>query len=436
MQRKSLNKFLIIIGIVFASILFLINIIFIFRKNIYLNDEISINSYMNDYDYSILEKYINKNYVIDSSESTYSKSDEYEKILINFSKTVTEAFYDTKIKKKEFGNKYIVRKEFRIFSVSDYQFSDDSSKYSHTLNSILDLKSKLNSENVQLLKILDVKVCHYFENYYYLILKVEENNQIAYIEYKVVNEMSSGMLKIENMLYYTEKELESYNSNSIIKRFSASFLEASNKISDSLANELYNDVSKSVVKIEVYKGDSLVDTVNGFFIDSNVIVTTFDIFDIGLFQRYKYKIYANDDKLYTYEGILSFSRNYNVALIKTVQNTGIPVSFQYSPPFDNFDNVAAISYSNIHIGNYIELLPGQMYSFRVTLPLSSKYRGSPLINRDGKVIGINTSIAEDSSVLISVSVLLLANPYSSLSSLEDKEILSTYLVKPNRMEIR
>lgn len=433
-NKKSLDRF-IIIGIIIVAVLFFINLFIFFRKNMYLNNEIDIGSYMTDYDYSMLEKYVNKNYTLGNEKSEYSRSSDYEKILIDFSREVTEAFYDKKVTNDRFKNKYIVRKNFNVFSVSDYQDPGLNFKYNSTTNNILSLKFALNSQNISLEQIQDVKVYYYFKNYY-LILKVKESNQIAYIEYKVVNELSSGMLKIQNIVYYTESELNDYNDNNFIKRFNVSFFDKNPKISNFFANKIYNNSIKSIVKIEVYKEDSLIDTVTGFFIDTNVIVTTFDIFDSGIFQRYKYKIFSNDDKLYTYEGLLSFSRDDNIALIKTVQKTGTPLQIQSLPYFGDFDDVVALSYDGIYIGSYIETLVGKSYSFKIALPLGRESRGGPLIGSSGNVIGVNTKIMQNSSILISTSTLSLSNPFSNLEKLKDKDKLSSYLVKPNRMEIR
>ena len=167
-----------------------------------------------------------------------------------------------------------------------------------------------------------------------------------------------------------------------------------------------------------------------------MIVTTVDIFDSGIFQRYKYKIFSNDDKLYTYEGLLSFSRDDNIALIKTVQKTGTPLQIQSLPYFGDFDDVVALSYDGIYIGSYIETLVGKSYSFKIALPLGRESRGGPLIGSSGNVIGVNTKIMQNSSILISTSTLSLSNPFSNLEKLKDKDKLSSYLVKPNRMEIR
>lgn len=433
MNRSNIffSIFIIIVVVTFG-----INLVLLNSKHtslVELNSNIDVGSTMTHYDYGKLTEYIDTAYMI-YDNSNNNRNYEYEKKIISFAKEFTQKLFDRTYPPDDLMSKYYIRKQFNIFGISSEFNTDSNNKYSNNYNSILKLKNNLDKNNSLNIKINDIKVYYGYSDYYIVQIYLDSDK---ILELKIIYEASSDSLKVSDVLYFDQNTINEFkNNNSSIKRFN--ILEpldnSKSIITDDTANELKNKYIDSIVKIDVYDNNKKhIDTVTGFFIDSNIIVTTFDIFNDGIFRKYSYDISSMNGTKLTYNGIVTFSRNYNLAIIKIDEDYGKKVEVEYLNDCFKGDDVMVQSIDgSTYIGQVVEASYEAGYIVRTSLPLNAQDRGNIILNKDGKIIGINTYIDDTSNVLLSTQLLSILTPYNNIT----EHIKEVKAFKLNMLELR
>lgn len=398
------------------------------NDTINLNPSINISSIMPYYNYNKMLEYLDVKYKFNDSISDDIRDYDYEKKLILFAKEVTEKLFDDSYSVNDIMNKYYIRAPFNIFGFSNSYYYSSYNKYLNDYEYLSNLKKSLIENHSSYSKIQDFKVYYGYLDYYVIRLSLSnvDNGGNKILEYKIIYEDSSDRLKVSDVLYFDENIIEEYkNTNSNVKRFSIVDYsdENSGHITDERALELKNKYFGSIVKIDVNnKLGENVDTVSGFFIDKNILVTTFDIFNNGLLNNYRYLIKDMNGTNFTFDGIVTFSKNRNIAIIKTIEEKGVPIKFNnlYDEMVVHSDVMISSIDGNIYIGQFLEDMYDNSYITRSNLPLNKNDRGSILINSYGNIIGINTWINTNSDVLLSNQFASIYSIYNAIKESDDE----------------
>lgn len=433
-----------VIYTIIIFIIFILNLMFISKEKwLTLNLAIDLNSYMAEYDYDKLRAFIPDKYIIKEKEEETSerfiRSIEYEKKLIAYAKEVTVKLFDNSFSSDDMMYKYFRREPFRIFGFSESFYTSEYMVYLKNYNNFNELKNKIIDNNLSFESISDVKLYYAYPDYYVIQVYLNNVNTMGntILQYKIIKEESSDMLKVSNVLYFNEDYIsECYDKDSNIKRFNLDISDENYYITDSEVLDIYNKYYYSIVKINVYKEDEIIDRVTGFFINDNVIVTTFDIFNRGIFEKYKYEIVDYSGEKYSYKGMISFSGYYNLAVIEIDERVGKPVKLGYPVPSNIGESVIVPSFTgNIYVGTLNEIMDDGTYIINSNLLLNSIDRGSPIINSNGDLIGVNTRINLNSNLLISVKHYAILNVYNNLMA-DIKNSVDTFTLNPSIIEIR
>ena len=167
---------------------------------------------------------------------------------------------------------------------------------------------------------------------------------------------------------------------------------------------IYEQIASACVRIEVFdksgKGYGLG---SGFFIDSNgKLVTNYHV----IRTAYSIKVYNYAGREYEVESILGYNSKEDVAVIKVKSTsnpfleiastdsirTGDSVYTLGSPlGVDNVFTAGIVSNASVGVSGK------DMIAF--TAPIASGNSGGPLVNADGRVVGINTSTATNAQAL-------------------------------------
>lgn len=385
-----------------------------------LNSWIDTGNTMTHYDYDKLLGYIDTDYMI-YDNSNNNRNYEFEDKMISFAKEFTQKLFDNTYSSNDLMNKYYIRNSFNLFGISSQFNTDDSNnKYLNNYRSILNLKNSLDKTNSSYNKIKNIKLYYAYSHYYVIQLYLDTSSNDKILELKIIYENSSDSFKVSDILYIDNSYINDFKNNySKIKRFSVlDHKDGENTIiTDEAANELKNKYIDSIVKIDVYDNNKKhMDTVTGFFIDSDIIVTTFDIFNNGIFRQYDYDIHSMSGTKLTFKGIVTFSRNYNLAIIKIGEDYGTKIEMDYlNDGFRGDDIMVSSIDGSIYIGQTVDISYANGYIVRSSLPLQKQDRGNIILNNEGKIIGINTYVDNTSSVLLSTQLVSILNPYNNIT---------------------
>ena len=159
--------------------------------------------------------------------------------------------------------------------------------------------------------------------------------------------------------------------------------------------DLYQDVEYSIVTVATEKGSG-----SGFYVDTRLIVTNYHVID-GVTNGI---IIKSDESRSPFE-VVMISKRFDLALLK-VDTRGVPLKLGKCKEHRIGDEIAAI-------GSPFGQLTGTLSSgiisqfrnepdkeglvhhfIQFTAPISAGNSGGPLMNMDGKVIGVNAGIVE------------------------------------------
>lgn len=250
-------------------------------------------------------------------------------------------------------------------------------------------------------------------------------NLTLYFYYKELN----GEYKLYYLMGETDDDLEEYfeevktSENQGLKSLAYTYDSSLNDLYDfSKLNNLtaaetgniYDKNINQVVILNTYYNNSIVNTAGGYFLSNGVVVTTWNFIEKSLLNGEKIVIRDNKEQVYNVEGIITIDATANVALLKVTNSSQTGVIFGDYKKLVKEDPIFTIS-SKTGVGLSIQsgIIITTDNEIQSLLPLTEKDEGSPLININGEVIGINTSDSINTSVSIAKNV-------EALTKLQDK----------------
>lgn len=191
----------------------------------------------------------------------------------------------------------------------------------------------------------------------------------------------------------------SYESN-ISKVYSFDKL---NAVTDTEISNVFNKNANNIVFLNGYYNNMVVSSANGFFIDDGLIVTTWQFLEKSLLNA-QYITIKDLENAISIEGIVTVNPEADIAVIK-VKERNKNVSLGDSKTLNNEDPVIVISSkSGTGLVTQKGIITYNKEYIKTTIPLTDTDEGSPLLNINGEVIGINTSKLTNSSMSIANNV--------------------------------
>ena len=252
--------------------------------------------------------------------------------------------------------------------------------------------------------------------------------KVSKFSYQKVSDIEEYKAKIN------ECELEKYKTGKYLSVMLNSFLPKDidnteysklTNIDSEMVDKLYEkNVEKTVILSALGKKGKEVGYGYGFFIRPGVVVTTWNV--VKQFMKddvsVKYAV-TNDEKIYLIDGVITFSVDLNIAVLKLTEEVGERVSTGNPKKTNSGDPILAIgSPSGItsvaKVGVCAEYIDATIPVIKVNLPLEKGDDGSPLFNMDGEVIGINT-IKETENGVVCTSTSF-ATSIEMIKNIEDK----------------
>ena len=195
------------------------------------------------------------------------------------------------------------------------------------------------------------------------------------------------------------------------------------KISQEELNNIYNQNINNVVYFNSYYNNRIVSSANGFFINKGLVVTTWNFIEKSLIEA-QY-ITAKDSNLNSleFDGIVTANPLTDIALIKVKSNNNSMVKLGNFESINVEDPAITISSKS---GTGASIQTGIVISnddyIQTSIPLLNTDEGSPLLNQNGEVIGINTSKSTDSSISIAINSNVLKEIQNKFTNLDFDKI--------------
>ena len=277
---------------------------------------------------------------------------------------------------------------------------------------------------------------------YYYFLEIDGEYRLAYLFGETTDDLSQYFHEVEdNEVMNRIAIADSYESNlSSLYNF-----DQINQMSNEDFQRIYSSNINNIVYLVAYYNNKVVNAANGFFINDGIVVTTWSFLEDALIDAQYITIKGGNNQTYIVDGIITANPETDIAVIKLKEKTGNYVSLGDSMSLSTENPVVTISSK---LGTGLVLQKGIVISnddyIQTSIPLVDTDAGSPLFDKNGKVVGINTSKSTNTSVSISVNSKVLSEvqekfatvDFDSIETISFEKLKSEYYyVKYNEEKI-
>lgn len=267
---------------------------------------------------------------------------------------------------------------------------------------------------------------------YYYFIEIDNEYRLCYLYGETVDNINKYFDELES----TETKNKMAVSASYESNLSSIYnLDKLNNISEEKFNHIYNSNINNIVYLSAYYNNKVTLTANGFFINDGIVVTTWNFLENALIDSQYITIRDQNKRSYQIDGIVTANPETDIAVIKLKNKSEAYVKLGDSTKMSVEDPAITIS-SKKGTGLVVQkgIIVANDDYIQTTIPLSKFDEGSPLFDKDGNVIGINTSkststsisIAINSNVLKEVQDKLKMHDFDTIETISFEELKENY----------
>ncbi len=236
---------------------------------------------------------------------------------------------------------------------------------------------------------------------YYYFIKIDDNYRLCYLYGEYGDRVKEYFDELESSETKGTKAMSSTYQSNLSTLYNYDKL---NSITDDKLNQIYNQNINNLVYLSSYYNTSVINNANGFFISDGIVITTWSFLEKALVDSQYISVRDSNSNVYEIDGIITANPETDVVLIKLKNKTGNAVNLanstdlQVEDPLITISSKSGVSYiiqKGIVISN-----DGYIQS---SIPLSDNDNGSPLLNSDGQVVGMNTSKSTNTSISMAIN---------------------------------
>lgn len=255
---------------------------------------------------------------------------------------------------------------------------------------------------------------------YYYFIEIDGEYRLCYLYGEYGEEVEKYFSELENSESKDIKALvSSYNSNlSSLYDF-----DKLNAISIETLDSIYNKNINNLVYITSYYNNKLTNSANGFLINDGIVITTWNFLEKALINSQYIAIKDSNFNNYEIDGIITVNPDSDLVLIKLKERLGHSIEIGDSSSLTLEDPAITIS-SKSGVSYTIQkgiIISSDGY-IQTSIPLSATDEGSVLLNKEGQVVGINTSKSTNTSISMAVNSKALEEIKNKFNNIEFESI--------------
>ena len=248
----------------------------------------------------------------------------------------------------------------------------------------------------------------------YYFIKIGDEYKLAYLFGESGEELEGYFTELENKETKTAMQVVPSYDSKLRELYDYSKLDA---LTDNDISNIYNINQNNIVILNSYYNNYSVATANGFFINDGLVITTWNFIEKSLIEAQYIAIKDNIGNSYEIDGIVTANPETDIAVIKLKNKTNKKVVLGDSKNLKIEDPVITIS-SKTGVGLTTQkgiVLSNDGY-IQSAIPLTSTDEGSPLFDKNGNVVGINTAKQINTSISLAISSEILKEVQDKFNS--------------------
>lgn len=239
---------------------------------------------------------------------------------------------------------------------------------------------------------------------YYYFIKIDGVYRLTYLYGETTDNVHKYFNELEDSEMESMMLMSSYDSNlSNIYNFEKLY-----KMADKEIQNIYDINVKNIVYLRSYYNNKVVSNANGIFINNGIVLTTWSFIEKALIHSQYFTIKDNLGVTYNIDGIITANPETDVVVIKLKEKNGTSMKLG-SKDSISIENPAITLSSKTGMGLTIQkgIIISNGDYIQSSIPLTESDEGSPLFNKDGQLIGLNTSKLVSSGISIAIHMDIL-----------------------------
>lgn len=267
---------------------------------------------------------------------------------------------------------------------------------------------------------------------YYYFIKIDNEYRLTYLYGETTDNVKKYFNKLEDS--------ETKNAMSLISSYESNLsnlynFDKLNAMTDEEFSNIYNSNIKNIVYLRAYYNNKVVSNANGIFINNGIILTTWSFIEKSLINSQYLTIKDNTGTNYNIDGIITANPETDVVVIKLKEKTNSFVKLEDKKNINIEDPAITLSSKSgtgLTIQKGIVIVNGDY--IQSSIPLTESDEGSPLFNKEGNVIGLNTSKSTDSNISMAINVEIIKEiqdkfslvDFNSIKTISFEELKNEY----------
>lgn len=255
---------------------------------------------------------------------------------------------------------------------------------------------------------------------YYYFIKIDGTYRLTYLYGETTDNVNKYFNELEDSeTKSTMAMASSYDSNlSNVYNF-----DKVNALTEDELNNIYNLNINNVVYLRSYYNNKVISNANGIFINDGIVLTTWSFVEKALINSQYLTVKDNLGKNYNIDGIITANPETDVVVIKLKEKSNTFVKLGNKNSIQIEDPAITLS-SKSGVGLTIQkgiVISNDDY-VQSSIPLMESDEGSPLFNKNGELIGLNTSKSVNTSISMAINVDVIKEIQNKFNSIDFNSI--------------
>ena len=279
---------------------------------------------------------------------------------------------------------------------------------------------KIRTESTENPEEFETKTTNFVMYYYYKYKKSEDKYKLYNLMGETTDSLAEFNVAIEDKENSNSLSISAAYDSKLKDILDFSKLDA---VTEEQVNAIYEKNKNNVIYLKATYNNIIVAEANGLIINNGLVVTSSSFLEKALNKAQHISIIAPNENQYTLNGIVTMSKENNIAVLKLNEETNYPIVLGNSNDLQSEDPIFSISSkSSVGLTTQSGIVVANDKNIQTSLLLSQTDDGSPLFNLNGEVVGLNIVNQANLAISEAINSSVLNDVYTKFQNYQFKDV--------------